>query len=385
MISELTPDPDVPQADAGPLGPLPFLSDRQLRLERTISTRRLLERLEPVRGWLVELLSGNFILSSPEIVDRPSGLGRPGVIAQFAWPARSLRFGLGIETRLAHALVDRMLGFERAPGEERLQVTPVEWGVLTYVIAGGLARATAGAWSGIVLDRVGPDPFLADGLGRLVTMRFALGIGADTGSLRVWLPVSMLPDERSDFGHLDNESLLGRLGGLAGQLRAVAGSVTLSRGLGRLRSGGVLPLDGSPLRGTVASPEGPVSLEGPHREGRIAFAAEAVPLSGGGRLAIRSGPTFESLPREPIPVNAPNEPGPGSVSPADLPVTLTVELGRVSLPLSRLADLKPGDVVELARHAREPVELTSNGKLVARGELVLIDTELGVRVTHVFL
>jgi flagellar motor switch protein FliN/FliY len=66
-------------------------------------------------------------------------------------------------------------------------------------------------------------------------------------------------------------------------------------------------------------------------------------------------------------------------------VTLSVELGRISLTVSRLADLKPGDVVELGRHSREPVELTSGGRIVARGELVMIDTELGVRVTHVFL
>jgi len=74
-----------------------------------------------------------------------------------------------------------------------------------------------------------------------------------------------------------------------------------------------------------------------------------------------------------------------AASPLDVPVTLTVELGRVTLTLNRLADLRPGDLVELGRHSREPVELTSNGRLVARGELVLIDTELGVRVTHVFL
>ena len=72
-------------------------------------------------------------------------------------------------------------------------------------------------------------------------------------------------------------------------------------------------------------------------------------------------------------------------APLDVPVTLTVELGRVNLTLNRLADLRPGDVIELGRHSREPVELTSNGRLVARGELVLIDTDLGIRVTHVFL
>lgn len=72
-------------------------------------------------------------------------------------------------------------------------------------------------------------------------------------------------------------------------------------------------------------------------------------------------------------------------APPDIPVTLTVELGRVNIPLRRLADLKPGDVLELGRHAREPVELTSNGRTVARGELVQIESELGVRVTSVFL
>ncbi len=68
-----------------------------------------------------------------------------------------------------------------------------------------------------------------------------------------------------------------------------------------------------------------------------------------------------------------------------MPVTLTVELGRVNLTLGRLAELKPGDVIELSRQARAPVELTSNGRLVARGELILIDTEMGVRVTSVFV
>jgi type III secretion system YscQ/HrcQ family protein len=73
------------------------------------------------------------------------------------------------------------------------------------------------------------------------------------------------------------------------------------------------------------------------------------------------------------------------VAPLDVPVTLTVELGRVNLTVNQLAELKPGDVVELGRHSRAPVELTSNGRLVARGELVQIDTDLGIRVTNTFL
>ena len=84
------------------------------------------------------------------------------------------------------------------------------------------------------------------------------------------------------------------------------------------------------------------------------------------------------------PASNPPSPAP-EVAPVDVPVTLAIELGRVNLTLSRLADLKPGDVIELSRHSRAPVELTSNGRLVARGELILIDTDLGVRVTSVFL
>jgi flagellar motor switch protein FliN/FliY len=113
---------------------------------------------------------------------------------------------------------------------------------------------------------------------------------------------------------------------------------------------------------------------------------------------VEDGLGREPRPRDPILVSAKenrtmSQPtsatGPSSpateASPLDVPVTLTVELGRVNLTLSRLADLKPGDVIELGRHSRAPVEMTSNGRLVARGELILIDTDLGVRVTSVFL
>ncbi len=83
------------------------------------------------------------------------------------------------------------------------------------------------------------------------------------------------------------------------------------------------------------------------------------------------------------PSSLPSEPA-GHTTP-DVPVTLAVELGRVNLTLARLADLREGDVVPLGRHSREPIELTSGGKLVARGELVRLDSELGVRVTHIFV
>ncbi len=75
----------------------------------------------------------------------------------------------------------------------------------------------------------------------------------------------------------------------------------------------------------------------------------------------------------------------GNPASSDLPVTLTVELGRLSLTLSKLADLKPGDVVGLMRNSSEPIDLTSGDRLVARAELVQMDQELGIRILQVLI
>lgn len=68
---------------------------------------------------------------------------------------------------------------------------------------------------------------------------------------------------------------------------------------------------------------------------------------------------------------------------ADVQVELTVELGRTKLPLKELLSLGPGSVVELDRSADAPVDVLVNGTLVARGEVVVIDGEFGVRMTSV--
>jgi flagellar motor switch protein FliN/FliY len=161
------------------------------------------------------------------------------------------------------------------------------------------------------------------------------------------------------------------------------------RGLGRLRPGGVLPIDGAPLQGTPQSPSGPVDLVCRGRGGRSWFRAEPVAQSAGARVQLLAPFRHEPAPREAIAMSIPETSVSDSsdqIPPAaDVPVTLTVELGRVNLSLRQVAELKPGDVLELGRRPGEPVELTSGGRLVARGELVQIDTELGVRVTSVFL
>ena len=68
---------------------------------------------------------------------------------------------------------------------------------------------------------------------------------------------------------------------------------------------------------------------------------------------------------------------------AEVQVELAVELGHVKLPLRDLLSLAPGAVLELDRAADAPVDVLVNGCLVARGEVVVIDGQFGVRVTAV--
>jgi flagellar motor switch protein FliN len=416
------PDAVVPEPMGEPFDWLPKFSARQVRLERWLAAWTRDGRLPPALEWLELGCGGAVAVDPPEVFWRASGLNRPGIIAHLTVPALATRLAIGIENTVAHAVVDRLLGFDRALAESRLQLTPVEWGIWTFLIlraldgldSGDAAGRPPGA-GGLRLDRAGPDPFDPSDLGSIVTVRWSVRVGAVAGSVRLWAPETLIR-------HWPDSSEPARSGGasvgvrpatnepglavpsvsrteLSSVWRAEAGTVAMPQGLKRLRVGGVLPLSDTRLSGTPASPAGPVDLvldlEG--SDGWYRIPARPVPDSAGRLVRVEDRPRREPRPRQPIlePVKdqamsqttAPA--GPASTapdaSPMDVPVTLTVELGRVNLTLSRLADLKPGDVVELGRHSRAPVELTSNGRLVARGELILIDTDLGVRVTSVFL
>lgn len=67
----------------------------------------------------------------------------------------------------------------------------------------------------------------------------------------------------------------------------------------------------------------------------------------------------------------------------DIPVRITVELGRTRKTIGEVLSLGPGSVVELNKMAGEPVDVLVNGKLIARGEVVVIDESFGIRVTEV--
>lgn len=67
----------------------------------------------------------------------------------------------------------------------------------------------------------------------------------------------------------------------------------------------------------------------------------------------------------------------------DIVLKVDVELGRSSMPVRDILSLGPGSVVELDRMAGEPVDVSINGTLIARGEVVVVDEKFGVRVTEI--
>lgn len=67
----------------------------------------------------------------------------------------------------------------------------------------------------------------------------------------------------------------------------------------------------------------------------------------------------------------------------DIKLNLTVELGRTEMPIKKVLELTRGSIVELQKIAGEPVELYANGKLIAHGEVVVIEDNFGLRIISI--
>ncbi len=67
----------------------------------------------------------------------------------------------------------------------------------------------------------------------------------------------------------------------------------------------------------------------------------------------------------------------------DIPVTLSMEIGRTELPIHNLLQLNQGSVVELDRMAGEPLDVLVNVTLIAHGEVVVVNEKFGIRLTDV--
>lgn len=93
-----------------------------------------------------------------------------------------------------------------------------------------------------------------------------------------------------------------------------------------------------------------------------------------------AGPASEPNPRQEIPPLAERS---GLELLSDVELEATLRFGCRELPLGEILELGPGDVIQLDRHIQDPVELIVSDKIVARGEVVLVNGNFGLRVTEV--
>lgn len=115
----------------------------------------------------------------------------------------------------------------------------------------------------------------------------------------------------------------------------------------------------------------------------------STPVEPRGKSAVRSrekeSATFR--PAEFAPLRSPSE-EPGAADNnldllLDVPLRVTVELGRTTMQIRDILDLRKGQVIELDKLAGEPVDVFVNAKLIAKGEVVVMDEHFGVRITHI--
>lgn len=96
-----------------------------------------------------------------------------------------------------------------------------------------------------------------------------------------------------------------------------------------------------------------------------------------------AAPTATAVAGAPAPTTtSPTAPGPLQAL-AEVQMSVTAELGRCRMSVQEVLSLLPGAVVELDRSAGSPIDLLVNGTLIARGEVVVVDEEFGVRLTEI--
>lgn len=345
-------------------------------------------------------------------------VGDPTFMAVLAPQPHKTRAFMEVELSLAHAAIDLLLGGAGETVALR-PLTDIEEGVMSYVIIEMLKALSPELDPGLpklrleglargldeIIPLVGDEPHLA-----VVQMKAV--VGQHSGYLRLLIPSSVLGlvNPPADGGAqkarraANLSAHLARLAGVKSFLRAEIGQVKVSSGdLAGLREGDVVLVDQlgvRPDRGEGGTARLKVG------RGRVGWAEAEVVLEQGRYQAKltafqlgepnREEPEVASNPAPPPPeggsqINASldsrseeleektqNRTGGELLN--DIPLQLTIELGRVSVTADEVLALQVGQVLDLNRVPGEPVELSVNGKVVARGEVVEVEGHLGVRV-----
>jgi type III secretion system YscQ/HrcQ family protein len=269
----------------------------------------------------------------------------------------------------------RVIDTSRAP-------SPALAGALAAVLVAALRRAHAGVVTQVIAAGPGADLArdLLAGERDVTTATLTVFVGDDAFAARVSVPDAMAPVARDEAM---SRAALARMGDATIAIPLVVATTVASRAdLAELAAGDVLvPAVASGRSAFVVSADGTIT-------GAVALVAAAserglsADLADGGRLVVRglleSHPWNQerSMPSDATPTTATTT----IEALEDAPVIVRVELGTVEMKAREWAELGPGDVVALGRRVGDPAILRVGGVELARGELVQVDGEYGVRI-----
>ncbi len=375
---------------------------------------------------LKELFDAEVRLTVESVQVRPMAelrrfLGDPTFLAVLAPGALQGRAVLEVELALAHVAVDLLLG---GAGETvgLRPLTDIEEGVMAYVVLEALKVLVPGLQPAVPRPRLdgvarGVDEVsarLGDD-GPMLAVHLHATLGPHGGLVRLVVPAAVLDAaepavesaQRRARGKADLEAFASRLSAVRGWLRAEIGSAEISgQDLASLRVKDVLLVDVLSARpdkgeagtaqlrmgkGTAGRADAEVFVgeDGRYRA-RITDIIPGEPGHPGSADEASAEPADEeedfTNPELDVPpelegaalddVSKPD----GSDLLGDVPLQIAVELARVPVTAQQVVGLRTGQVIELNRGPGEPVELSVNGKVVARGELVEVEGQLGVRI-----
>lgn len=321
---------------------------------------------------LGEVLAADVRVASARVAVVAGPLEPIGPAVAFATLDGAARVSLELDRDLARLLVGTAVRRSAALADPASPLDAATLGAVAAIVAHVARRAHGDAGALVAL---GPGTLRgAPGERRLVVHATVLVDREAFAARAIVEPLRLAPAPR-----LGGRDALARLGGAPISLPAVAGAALASRAeVAALLPGDAwMPGEGWTVRLEGGALAGELRLAAPRSEQAI-----AVRVEGEGRLVVLAG---ADAPLEVEPMQdgtTPMQDDPTSLADAiaEAPVVVRVEVGAVTLAAREWAALSPGDVLALGRRVGDAVVLRVAGHEIARGELVSLDGELGVRI-----
>lgn len=382
------------------LGAHVFAPEFALELRRTLDTA-----LSTACSWSPPEVR---VVSREDVAKLSAPLGYFAVLGTAPSPHKVL---VELDPALAAWAVERLLGGREAQAAGRMLRPPteLELGVLSFLalqVVQAFGRGMVGGQElALRLERLVGESAEWLGFGEQSAQFVGLGmrvqLGERLGYLRILLPESLvqghfggrLPDASGSAQNLARmRRALQALPEVEVPVRVLGAQLALGADdIANVEPGDIIVLENHQLKLGPGGVSGQVTLLlGRGRHGSIT--ARLYEELGEAKLEVSA--IAEQPQPEEIDMDEASAPASESAAPEDnLPQTagllrevdapVAVELGRIRLSTAQVVRLRAGQVLRLARAATDPVDLVVGGKLFARGELIEVDGELGVRLTHV--